>query len=163
MARSDDQHLTTGNSFIDSLRKTTRARLVPLLEKRRVKRAHVIARPDEPFSEVVFPVRSVISTVTVTVEGSSVEVGLAGHEGLSPLPIAFGSAVSQHETVVQIPDSALFIKANAFLDEFRALADLRERCGRYAEYSFGAATQFAACNAIKSGRGTLRTLDPHGQ
>lgn len=121
---------------------------MPLLELKRVKRGQELSRPDEPFVDVFFPVRSVISTVTLTVDGAAVEVGLTGHEGLSPLPIAFGSLTSRHATMVQIPDSALSIDAKTFLAEFRSDINLRERCSRYAEYSFSAATQFAACNGI---------------
>ena len=148
MAFVADQDGRTGNSFIDSLPEPVRSRLLPLFETRRLKAGLVLARPDEPFSDIMFPIRSVISTVMLTVEGSAVEVGLAGHEGLSPLPVTFGSLVSRHSTVVQIPDSALFIGTKAFLAEFRADVALRDQCSRYAEYSFGAATQFAACNAV---------------
>lgn len=127
---------------------STRARLLPQLELRQLKRGQELARPDVPFVDVLFPVRSVISTVTLTLEGSAVEVGLTGHEGLSPLPIAFGSLTSRHSTVVQIPDSALWMDAQAFLAEFRVDAAFREQCSHYAEYSFSAATQFAACNGV---------------
>lgn len=143
-----NHRVATGNSFLDSLPEATRGRLVPLLELKRVKRGQELSRPDEPFVEVLFPIRSVISTVTLTADGAAVEVGLTGHEGLSPLPIAFGSLTSRHATMVQIPDSALSIDAKAFLAEFRSDLDLREHCSRYAEYSFSAATQFAACNGI---------------
>lgn len=143
-----DHAALTGNSFLDRLPGPTRTRLLPLLKMRRVKRGEEVARPDEPFVNVRFPVRSVISTVTLTLEGAAVEVGLTGHEGLSPLPIAFGSLISRHATVVQIPDTALFMDANAFLAEFESDVAFRERCSRYAEYSFSAATQFAACNGV---------------
>jgi CRP-like cAMP-binding protein len=146
--RSADHLAVTGNSFLDSLSAPTRATLLPLLELRKLKKAQHVAEPNEPFSHVFFPIRSVISTVTLTEEGSAVEVGLAGHEGLSPLPIAFGSLTTRHSTVVQIPDSALCMSAEHFLLEFKADGALRDRCSRYAEYSFVAATQFAACNGV---------------
>ena len=148
MATSDRHSPITGNSFVDSLPAATRARIVPLLTLEVMDTGHVVSQPGERFRHVVFPVRSVISTVTLTEEGAAVEVGLAGHEGFSPLPMAFGSVVSPHSTVVQIADSAQCMDAVAFVAEFKADADLRDRCLRWAEYSFTAATQFAACNGV---------------
>jgi hypothetical protein len=89
-----------------------------------------------------------ISTVTQTMEGAAVEVGLTGHDGLTPLPVAFGSLMSRHLTVVQVPDSALTMRADAFMAELEDDAELKSRALRYAEYSFLAATQFTACNGL---------------
>ena len=138
----------TGNSFLDALPASTRAALSPSLTRRVVRPGEVLARPGEPFAEVVFPIHSVASTVTVTEEGSAVEVGLAGHEGLSPVAIVFGSDASRHATTVQIPDSALTISVKSFLTMYASDQTFRSRCASYAEYLFTAATQFAACNAV---------------
>ena len=84
----------------------------------------------------------------LTADGAAVEVGLTGHEGVSLLPIAFASLVSQYSTVVQVADSAQCMTTEAFLAEYEADPDRRSRCLSNAEYSFAAATQFAACNAV---------------
>lgn len=81
-------------------------------------------------------------------DGGAVEVGFSGHDGFSPLVMAFGSQTSPHTTIVQIPDSAYSISTRVFLQEMKADADLSERLRAYAEYSFIAATQFAACNRL---------------
>jgi CRP-like cAMP-binding protein len=113
------------------------------LEKRQV-----LAEPGIPVKTVYFPIHSMISTVTQTLAGSAVEVGMTGHEGFSPITIAFDSLVSRHITVVQVPDSAFAITAPAFLAELQADEELKRRALRYAEYCFAAATQFAACNGL---------------
>ena len=119
-----------------------------MLTRRPVAKRQVLSEPDAPFTEVFFPIRSVISTLTRTLEGAAIEVGLAGHEGLSPIAVAFGSRVSRHTTVVQVADSALCMKADAFVAELNADPDLKRRALLYAEYSFAAATQFTACNGL---------------
>lgn len=148
MADSGERPPVTGNSFLDSLSAPTRVRLGRHLTRRVLKRREVLAEPGVPIADVYFPIQSMISTVTQTIEGASVEVGLTGHDGLAPLAIAYGSPVSRHLTVVQVPDSAMAMSAEAFLAELEADPELQRRVLRYAEYSFAAATQFTACNGL---------------
>ncbi len=138
----------TGNSFLDSLPLKTRRRLAPLLRLESLGKRQTLAEPGTRFAVVVFPVHAMISTVARTLGGAAVEVGLAGHEGLSPLAAAFGTDVSPHETIVQIPDSAHSMDTKSFLSELESDAELKQRALRYAEYSFVAAAQFAACNGL---------------
>jgi CRP-like cAMP-binding protein len=143
-----DRPPVTGNSFLDSLPDATRVRLQPLLSLQSLKKRQVLAEPGVPVKNVYFPVHSMISTVTQTLEGSAVEVGLTGHEGMSPVTVAFGSLVSRHVTIVQVPNSAFGINAKAFMTELAADALLRARSLQFAEYCFAAATQFTACNGL---------------
>lgn len=148
VAKAPDPRAFTGNSFLDSLPASTRAKLLPLLTLGPLKKGHVLAQPGMPIDTVYFPVRSVISTLTRMMDGGAVEVGLAGHEGMSALPVAFGSRSSPHVTVVQISDSAYCMEAQPFVTMMKDDPDLRDRAFAYAEYSFSAATQFAACNRL---------------
>ena len=138
----------TGNSFLDSLPATSGTSLLPLLSKVSLKKGRVLAHPDTLVEEVFFPVNSLISTLTTMAGGSAVEVGLAGHEGLSALCLAFGSRQSPHTTVVQIADSAYCMSAEAFLRHLAGDDYLQRRMLSYTEYSFNAATQFVACNGL---------------
>jgi CRP-like cAMP-binding protein len=81
-------------------------------------------------------------------DGSAVEVGLAGHEGMSALSLAFGSRTTPHTTMVQIPNSAYSMPAEAFLSQLGLDRALNARVLSYAEYSFNAAAQFVACNRL---------------
>lgn len=145
---SQDRPAVTGNSFLDSLPDATRIRLGRQLVETSLKRRDILVDSNESAKDVFFPTRSMISTITETLEGLAVEVGLAGHEGLSPISLAFGNAVARNVTVVQIPGSAHTMKAAAFLAELEADAELKQRALRFAEYSFAAGTQFTACNGI---------------
>ena len=107
-----------------------------------------MARPHVPVEAVYFPVGCVISTVTEMDGGDAIEVGLAGREGMSALSMAFGSRTSAHATVVQIADSAYCMDADDYVRVLVADPALRDVMRAYAEYSFGAATQFAACNRL---------------
>jgi CRP-like cAMP-binding protein len=92
-----------------------------------------------------------ISTLTQMADGTAVEVGIAGHEGMSALSLSFGNRTSPHTTIVQIsqPDNASYsMPADAFLAAQSDDRELHERCKAFGEYSFIAATQFAACNRL---------------
>ena len=138
----------TGNSFLDSLPSTTRVRLLPALQKTLITSGLIIGEAGAPIEQIVFPIRSIISTVTEMVDGSAVEVGFTGHEGFGGLSIAFGSKMNTHSIVVQIPDSAYQIDAQFFLAQMNVDAVLKERALAYAEYAFIAAAQYAACNRL---------------
>lgn len=148
LANHSDDTAPTGNSFIDSLPAPTRNQLRPMLARTSLPKGLVLAEPGVPIEQIYFPVRSVISTVTRMADGNAVEVGLAGHEGMSALSVVFGSRVSPHMTVVQIQDSAYSMGAQLFLDQMENDRRLKDRVLAYAEYTFTAAAQFAACNRL---------------
>jgi CRP-like cAMP-binding protein len=140
----------TGNLLLNNLPTNTLERLLSKLVRGRVSKGQILGRARGNVDDVYFPVRSVISTVSQMQDGSAVEVGLAGPEGMSPISIAYGSKMSAHTTVVQISDSAYCMKADDLLAEMQNDRMLRERMLAYAEYSFYAASQFAACNRLHS-------------
>ena len=140
----------TGNLFLDTLSAATANRLLPLLKLVTMKRGQVVAQPGIAAKDVYFPLHSLISTISRMEDGSAVEVGIAGHEGMSSLALAFGSRISVHVTLVQIADSAYCINAELFAAQLQADEHLRERLMAYAQYVFTAATQFAACNRLHS-------------
>jgi CRP-like cAMP-binding protein len=138
----------TGNSFLDSLSLPARERIAPLLEPLTLRKGDGIDRQGERIARVVFPLRCVISTLTEFTDGNAVEVGFAGHEGMTGLPLAYGDAYCTNATLVQISGSALGIDAPAFAAHLHDDADLRRRARAYANYSYVACTQFAACNRL---------------
>jgi CRP-like cAMP-binding protein len=138
----------TGNLLLDHLPPRTAERLLPQLTRSHMERGQILARVGEPIEAVCFPVRCVVSTIAEMANGEAVEVGIAGPEGMSAVSLAYGSLTSTHRSVVQIADSAYCMDASAFLSEMRADVALRETMLAYAEYTFLAATQFAACNRL---------------
>ncbi|MEA2720765.1 MAG: hypothetical protein QOJ39_2629 [Candidatus Eremiobacteraeota bacterium] len=138
----------TGNLLLDSLAPGTAERLQSKLSLTHLTKGQVLGRTRMPVEAVYFPIRSIISTITQMADGDAVEVGIAGPEGMSSISLAYGNRTSAHMAIVQIADSAYCMSADEFVAELRTDAALRDRMLRYAEYSFGAATQFAACNRL---------------
>lgn len=122
----------------------------PQLERVALAKGTPLAAPGADAEHVYFPAGSVISTVTLMNDGSGVEVGFAGREGFSTIAVAFGSRALPHSTIVQISGPAYRLPIGTFLFEMERDPELRRRVYAFAEYSFIAATQFAACNRLHS-------------
>ncbi len=143
-----DTSKPTGNAFLDSLSAPTRSVLLPTLQIGTLRRGQVLGEPGIRIEAVYFPIRSVVSTLTRMLDGGAVEVGLAGHEGMSGISLVYGTRESVHSTIVQVADSAYCLAADAFMQQLNDDAAFKERVLAYAGYSFVAATQFAACNRL---------------
>jgi CRP-like cAMP-binding protein len=70
----------------------------------------ILYKTEDSIEYVYFPNSGVVSFVAHMHEGASIEVGLAGREGMVGIPILFGDDVSQNEAIVQIADGAMRLK-----------------------------------------------------
>src|SRR4051812_31716817 len=77
-------------------RVTDRCELVPLPTK------HVLFRPDEPIGHIHFPRSGCMSMVSVMGDGSKVEVGMIGWEGMSVMSLVHGVTSVPTQCLVQI-------------------------------------------------------------
>ena len=138
--------LLTGNSFVDSLCDDTRARLCSMLRPTRLTKGQVLAERGQNNATVWFPVHSTISDVMRLVDGVAAEVGIAGHEGLSTLSVAFGSLTTINTKIVQAGGAAFCLGAEHFAEVLQTDSHLRDRLLAYLQYAYLAAMQLAACN-----------------
>ena len=142
--------MRTGNSFLDTLPTGVRSHFLEHLEPLTLKQGTILGQAGVAVEYVYFPTGGVISTVALMTDGDAVEVGFAGHDGFSSIALAFGSRVTPHTTIVQIAGSVLRMPAEIFLRVAATDATLLARALAFGEYSFIAATQFAACNRLHS-------------
>src|SRR4028118_850332 len=63
--------------------------------------------PNEPIPYTYFPLSCLASLVTVLEDGSTVEAGSVGHEGMVGIPILLNAATTPMQTVVQIGGRAI--------------------------------------------------------
>jgi CRP-like cAMP-binding protein len=112
--------------------------------------AHVtgdtIAQPGKSFDEVVFPIDSVTSVLTVLSDGKAVEAATVGFEGFVPMTAMFDARTEPTSTtVVQVPGRSLVVPLTVFRQvaqrpSFAALAM------RYAHGYIAMLSQNVACN-----------------
>ena len=121
-------------------------RLFPFLRREQLDHGAILYRPNQPIASVYFPLTAMISMLTVFDDGSMVESGVIGNEGVAGLPVYFGVDSMTTECLIQAPGDLLVMDAAVFRDEVSQPGPLREIVGRYAQALFSQLAQTAACN-----------------
>jgi CRP-like cAMP-binding protein len=98
-----------------------------------------------PIERVYFPIDGVASLVITTAEGTGVEVGTIGSEGIVGLPICLGDREAPSSVYVQVPGTALQMDARIFRAELDRNQTLNLIMLRYAHAFFNQIAQSAAC------------------
>lgn len=141
---------TTGNRILDALPPRDFDHLKAHLELVPLELKQVLYRPGDKMPFVYFPASGVLSVVSLLQDGSAVEVGTVGEEGLAGLPALLGAAVSPHEVVVQGEGNGLRIDADTLQREFDRFVSSRDIILKFAELFLAEISQTAACNGRHS-------------
>lgn len=135
------------NKILAALSTKEYARLLPQLELVSLPLGQILYKTEDRIKYVYFPNSGVVSFVAHMKEGASIEVGLAGCEGMVGLPILFGDDISQNEAIVQIADGAMRMKASVLTEELkRDGGELEPLLMRFALALMKQVSQTAACN-----------------
>ena len=121
-------------------------RLAALLEPVRLKRRDVLCDPERPIEHVCFIETGIASILSVMGDGSGVETGTIGAEGLIGLPVFHGMDRSAEQVMMQVPGDGHRIAAAAFRELLPELPRLSELLHRYSVYLFTFAAQNSGCN-----------------
>jgi CRP-like cAMP-binding protein len=137
------------NRLLGSISADVRSRLQPEVRRVELRRGEVILESGAHPACVYFPLPgTMISLVVTSDDGTGVEVGVAGNEGMVGISALLGSGPAPHHGVTQIPGEAIRIRTEAILREFDRDARLRELLLRYANYLIAQASQTALCNRL---------------
>ncbi|WP_017319285.1 Crp/Fnr family transcriptional regulator [Mastigocladopsis repens] len=134
------------NRLLGALPASEYQRLVPHLELVTLPLHQVLYEPNEPITHVYFPHQAVISLITTMEDGSTIEVGLVGSEGMVGLPVILGGNITNNQAFVQIPDAGMRMDANIFKTEFHRGGELQRLLLRYCQALLTQVSQSAACN-----------------
>lgn len=97
---------------------------------------------------VYFPESAMISHVSRMKDGSSVEIGIAGREGMSGLPVLLGDGISLSESFAQIAGEATRMTFRAFRREVTPQTALYRLLLRYTQIFIQQTGQSVACNRL---------------
>lgn len=125
-------------------------RLLPDLETVSMTLKQAIYRPNEPIEYVYFPNTGVISLLILMEDGSAVEVGTVGNEGMGGLPLFLGAERIPGLAISQVPGEAMRMKADVFKREVTPGSPLHYTLQRYTQTLFNQISQTAACNRLHS-------------
>jgi CRP-like cAMP-binding protein len=105
----------------------------------------VLYEPEQTIEYVYFPNDALISIVSLSSEGATVEIGLIGHEGMVGLPAVLGG-VTPYRAVVQMGGWAFRMKGRSISEEFRRNRLLQELLLRYTNAFLVQIAQSSICN-----------------
>jgi CRP-like cAMP-binding protein len=123
-------------------------RLSPYLTPVTLKSKHSLHEPGERIDTVYFLEDAVASVVITMENGSTVEVGLIGCDGVVGLPAVIGSGRSVNRTFIQLPGRGFAVKAKAFHALVQSSSELRTCLYRAMEGYLVQTAQTAACNRV---------------
>ncbi|HYY56343.1 MAG TPA: Crp/Fnr family transcriptional regulator [Pyrinomonadaceae bacterium] len=133
-------------------------RLHPHMEEVKLHLGDVLARPDEPIEYVYFPHRGTLSVIATMEDGSEIEVGVIGNEGMSGLPVVLGTNSMPLKTIVQIANGATRMRSDALREEVVRGGQFQKSLLCYGHAFFVQTAQTAACNRLHRLDGRLARL-----
>ena len=109
----------------------------------------VIYEPEAQIEYVYFPETAVFSMLTTMEDGTTVEVGPVGDEGLVGLSIFFGASTSPTRVLVHVAGSAMQMKADVLRKALHAdQSALPRLLLRYTQMLLAMTGQSVACNKL---------------
>jgi CRP-like cAMP-binding protein len=140
----------SSNRILAALPAEDYERLVSQLEPVELSHSQILYQAGGAMDYVYFPLKSIVSLISQLSDGSSVEVGVTGYEGMVGVSVVLGVDRSPHEVMVQVPDSALRVKTSVLQAEFKRGGALQDSLLRYVQMLLLQTGQIAACNRLHS-------------
>ncbi|MEW6497983.1 MAG: Crp/Fnr family transcriptional regulator [Cyanobacteriota bacterium] len=136
------------NRLLAALPDAEYQRLIPHLERVPLPLKQVLHKAGESIEYVYFPHRAIVSLISTPEEGSKVEVGLVGNEGIVGIPAALGDNIATITAMVQIPDSGMRMEASVLKTEFGRGSVVQSLLLRYTQALYALTSQNVACNRL---------------
>jgi CRP-like cAMP-binding protein len=105
---------------------------------------------EAPINEVYFPLDCVLSVVARMRDGSEIEIGTIGREGMSAFPLLMGAETTANVCYCQVRGRAVRIPADLFRELAATDHGFRQHLDRYLQAYVNMLGQLAACNRLHS-------------
>jgi CRP-like cAMP-binding protein len=136
-----------GNRILAALDKAESQRFLSQLERVALAQGDVVYEPDAPIDYVYFPDTAIFSMLATMSDGSTVEVGPVGHEGLVGLRIFLGAGTSRYQVLLHVEGYARRMKAEVLKMELRSdKSPVVRPLLRYTQMLLAMTGQSTACN-----------------
>ncbi|HKR00691.1 MAG TPA: Crp/Fnr family transcriptional regulator [Pyrinomonadaceae bacterium] len=137
------------NLILAGLSRKEYGRLLPNLESVALPPGEKLYKSGDAIEHVYFPGDGLVSLVTHMNDGTTVEVGLIGRDGMVGIPVLLGDDIAFEEAIVQIEGSAMRMKSGVFKDGLKRNHNpLLTQLLLYTRALMRQVGQTAACNRI---------------
>ena len=133
------------NHLLAALPGSVYKRLIPHLESVPLTFMDVLYESGDAIEHVYFPDAGLISLLVVMADKTPREIGLIGNEGMLGVAAVLGMKTTPHRALVQMPGSAMRLKAAALRGELKRGGALQSVLQAYAHALFTLVSQSAAC------------------
>ncbi|MEP6992374.1 MAG: Crp/Fnr family transcriptional regulator [bacterium] len=138
----------TSNRLLTALAPEDFEQLVPHLERVDVALLQELAKRGESFTHMYFPESCVMSLVTRMEDGSGVEAGTIGNEGMAGIAAYLEGEASESDTFCQVAGVALRMPVAALLAAAAERHAIRHLINRYVQAYISLVSQSVACNRL---------------
>ena len=143
------------NALLGRLPPPVTQRLFASHQRRLLPRRTVLHEAGEPFDYAYFPLSGMLSLLSMTEDGETVEVMCVGSEGMIGLPILLSSGAEGYSVHVQLPTEVILVKASLLRAEIKASPVLHEIFLAYVHALLQGMSQLAVCHRFHSARQRL--------
>jgi len=155
------------NAFLRSISAASYEAIEPHLAPARFPHGEHLYRPGDAVEWVYFPVAGLLSVLTETSEGQSVETAMVGNEGALGLVETMGSGVTPTTTLVQVDGVGLRVSAAVFKALALGTPDILARVFNVIEVQLTESRQSGMCQALHTveprfARWLLESMDRSG-
>ena len=123
---------------------------LPSLHRKSVPSRHIIHAEGALIEHVYFVEEGVASVLMNMGNGSTIEVGMIGFEGMVGMPALLGADHSAHQVIMQIPGTVLEMNAAECKRIFDQSGTVRAVVLRFVASYLNHSSQTAACNRLHS-------------
>lgn len=148
MHRLERVEYTGGNSLLDQLIATSSNAIMHDAVFKRFEAGNMVLDSDEPIHYVFFPIDMMVSKTTLLDDGSEVEVGSIGFEGMAGIQLVLGIDHVPGKMICQVAGSAIGLLAENVLQFFEHSAAIRTIMLRYIQATINALEVSIGCNAL---------------
>jgi CRP-like cAMP-binding protein len=150
MLRSARDANSIRNRILAALPWDEQNRLHHHLEPVMLQRGQILSQPGEIMRWAYFPDTALISLLSLTEEGGTIEVGVLGNEGIVGIPAYLDSGSTPYRATVLISGSARKMKVDLLKAEFDRCGPLHDLLLRYLHLLVIQLAQTGACNYFHS-------------
>ncbi|NWJ27591.1 Crp/Fnr family transcriptional regulator [Rhizobium sp. Td3] len=131
------------NGILDQLPAPVLAALLPQLRLINLPRGSILEVPDQLVNRVYFPLDCVASVIVVGREGTRIETGMIGCEGVTGSGLSDNDDHTPYELIIQVAGTALALSADEFRRALNSKPELRVLTSRFSR-SLGVQVSYTA-------------------
>jgi CRP-like cAMP-binding protein len=140
----------SSNLILNSLPADDYEWLQPHLQDVELLQGEILHRIGQPIDQVYFPTSGFLSWVNLTLEGDEVEVGAAGNEGMTGVPLLLGETTIPHQIEVQVAGRAMKLQAEVLVESLNRSTAFQQKVKAFTYFKIVQLTQSALCNRFHS-------------